>query len=176
VRKTVIPAAGFGTRMFPASKAIKKELFPIVDRDGRIKPVIQVIVEEALTANVDKVCVLVQKNDLELFEEFFSKPPRIENYNKLYAESKRLNNYLMDLGQRLIFIPQDTQGGFGHAVYCAREWIGYEPFLLMLGDHLYASQIELSCAQQMMEAYRKSEQSIVGLKVTDVGKCTTLVV
>ena len=169
VRKAVIPAAGFGTRMFPASKAIKKELFPIVDRDGRIKPVIQLIVEEALSAEVDNVCVLVQKSDLELFEEFFSKPPRIENYNKLSTESKRVSDYLMDLGRHLTFIPQDVQEGFGHAVYCAREWVGDEPFLLLLGDHLYASQSELSCAGQMLEAYKKTGQSVVGLKVTDAG-------
>ncbi|MBN2242104.1 MAG: GHMP kinase [Acidobacteria bacterium] len=170
LRKAVIPAAGFGTRMFPASKAIKKELFPVLDRDGNIKPVIQAIVEEALSADVDHVCILVQKNDIELFEEFFKKLPRIENYNKLSTENKRLCDYLMDLGRRLTFIPQDIQEGFGHAVYCAREWIGDEPFLLLLGDHLYASHTELSCAQQVLGVYRKTGQSAVGLKVTDIGE------
>lgn len=170
LRKAVIPAAGFGSRMFPASKAIKKELFPIVDRDGNIKPVIQTIVEEAVSADVDNVCILVQKNDIELFEEFFRKLPRIENYNKLSTENRRLCDYLMDLGKNLTFIPQEIQEGFGHAVFCAREWVGDEPFLLLLGDHLYASNSELSCAQQLLDVYKKTGQCVVGLKVTDAGE------
>ncbi|HQI47919.1 MAG TPA: sugar phosphate nucleotidyltransferase, partial [bacterium] len=67
VRKAVIPAAGFGTRLFPATKAVKKELFPIIDRQGRAKPVILAIVEEALAAGVEQVGIIVQSQDRELF-------------------------------------------------------------------------------------------------------------
>ncbi|MDD4871719.1 MAG: sugar phosphate nucleotidyltransferase, partial [Kiritimatiellae bacterium] len=166
VRKAVIPAAGFGTRLFPATKAIKKELFPVIDREGRIKPVILAIVEEAISAGIEEVCVIVQSADREIFEDFFASPPAIENYNKLSAESKKYNEYLMDIGRRVTFVSQDVQEGFGHAVNCAKDWVGNEPFLLLLGDHLYASKTEVSCARQVLDVYEKLGQSVVGLKIT----------
>ncbi len=82
VRKAVIPAAGFGTRLFPATKGIKKELFPIIDREGRAKPVILAIVEEALSAGIEEVAIVVQAADRELFEEYFRVKPPIGHYNK----------------------------------------------------------------------------------------------
>ena len=166
VRKAVIPAAGFGTRLFPASKAIKKELFPIIDKSGKPKPVIMAIVEEAVNAGIEEVCLVVQSRDQELFESFFKTAPFIENFNKLSKEDQAYSQYLMDLGQRISFVTQDVQDGFGHAVFCAREWVNGEPFLLMLGDHLYASDNEVSCARQILDVYDRVEHSVVGLKVT----------
>ena len=166
VRKAVIPAAGFGTRLFPASKAIKKELFPIIDKSGKPKPVIMTIVEEAINAGIEEVCLVVQSRDRELFEGFFKTLPLIENFNKLPQEDQEYSHYLMDLGQRISFVTQDVQDGFGHAVFCTREWVGDEPFLLMLGDHLYASDSEVSCARQILDVYDRVEHSVVGLKTT----------
>ena len=166
VRKAVIPAAGFGTRLFPASKAIKKELFPIIDQSGKPKPVIMAIVEEAINAGIEEVCLVVQNRDRELFERFFKTPPFIENFNKLSKEDQEYSHYLMDLGQRISFVTQDVQEGFGHAVYCTREWVNGEPFLLMLGDHLYASDNAVSCARQILDIYDRVEHSVVGLKAT----------
>lgn len=166
VRKAVIPAAGFGTRMFPASKAMKKELFPIIDKDGRAKPVMMAIIEEAVSAGIEEVCLIVQSRERELFEEFFSSPPPIEHFNKLSKENREYCQYLMDLGRKVSFVTQDVQEGFGHAVYAAREWVNNEPFLLLLGDHLYASENNVSCAGQILEAYNMARHSIVGLKAT----------
>lgn len=178
IRKVVIPAAGFGTRLFPASKAIKKELFPIVDRDGRAKPVIQIIVEEAISAGIEEIGIVIQKPDRRLFEEFFCVPPPVENLNKLSKKDQDYNNYLLELGHKITFLIQESQEGFGHAVYCAREWVGGEPFLLLLGDHIYASDGEMTCAQQLVNVYTKLNQSTVGLKITpieEIGKfgCVT---
>jgi len=166
VRKAVIPAAGFGTRLFPATKAIKKELFPVIDRDGRAKPVILAIVEEALSAGIEEVCVIVQKGDRDLFEEFFGVPPAIEHFNKLSTADQEYCRYLMDVGRRVTLLTQDVQEGFGHAVYCARSWVGNEPFLLLLGDHLYASENGTSCSRQILEVFERTGKSAVGLKVT----------
>lgn len=163
VRKAVIPAAGFGTRLFPATKAVKKELFPVVDHTGRAKPVILCIVEEALSAGIEEICILVQSHDKAMFEEIFCNPPRIENYNKLSQEDRRHCDDLMAIGRRITFVAQDTQEGFGHAVYCAREWVGEEPFLLLLGDHLYSSGSPASCARQLIAAFERSDRSVVGL-------------
>ncbi|RKU25737.1 GHMP kinase [Candidatus Poribacteria bacterium] len=166
VRKAVIPAAGYGTRLFPASKAMKKELFPVIDNSGRAKPAIMAIIEEAVNAGIEEVCLIVQKRDIELFESFFKTPPRIEHYNKLSKENQKYCDYLLELGSKISFVTQDVQEGFGHAVYCAREWVGNEPFLLMLGDHLYGSNEQESCTQQVLDAYERVNHSVVGLKET----------
>lgn len=166
VRKAVIPAAGFGTRLFPASKATKKELFPIVDRDGIAKPAILLIIEEALSTGIEEVCIIVQPPDLEAFRSFFSVQVSIENYNKLPRHFQEYAQHLMDLGRRVSFVTQDAQEGFGHAVYCARDFVGNEPFLLMLGDHLYRSDTDLPCARQLLDVYDQHGVSVVGLKRT----------
>jgi UTP-glucose-1-phosphate uridylyltransferase/mevalonate kinase len=168
VRKAVIPAAGFGTRLFPATKAVKKELFPVIGSDGRAKPVILSIVEEALSAGIEEVGIIVQRCDQELFEEIFCTPPPIENFNKLSRENQDYCRYLMDIGHRITFLPQDAQEGFGHAVHCAKDFVGEEPFLLLLGDHLYASDTDVSCARQLIDVYERTGLSVVGVKRTPV--------
>jgi UTP-glucose-1-phosphate uridylyltransferase/mevalonate kinase len=166
VRKAVIPAAGFGTRLFPASKATKKELFPIIDRDGIAKPAILLIVEEALKAGIDEVIIIVQEPDLEAFQSFFNVQVTIENYNKLPRHFQEYAQRILEIGRRVTFVIQDRQEGFGHAVYCAREAVGNEPFLLMLGDHIYRSEGERSCARQLIEAYSKYGKCVLGLRRT----------
>jgi UTP-glucose-1-phosphate uridylyltransferase/mevalonate kinase len=166
VRKALIPAAGFGTRLFPATKATKKELFPIIDRDGVAKPAILLIVEEALDAGIEEVIIIVQEDDLDEFRALFNTQVSIENYNKLPRHFQEYSQRILDMGRRVRFVAQQAQEGFGHAVYCAREAIGEEPFLLMLGDHLYRSYSEWSCARQLLEAYQQHGTSIVGLRRT----------
>jgi UTP--glucose-1-phosphate uridylyltransferase len=170
VRKAVITAAGFGTRLFPASKATKKELFPIVDRDGIAKPAILVIVEEALDAGLEEVIIIVQEHDLPDFESFFNQQVSIENYNKLPRHFQDYSRKLLDMGQKVKFVVQRTQEGLGHAVYSAREAIGNEPFLLMLGDHIYRSEGERSCAQQLVDAFNQHGTSVIGLRPTAEGQ------
>jgi len=166
VRKAVIPAAGFGTRLFPASKATKKELFPIIDRDGIAKPVILLLVEEALSAGIEEVVIIVQENDLNDFRSFFEVQVTIENYNKLPRHFQEYAQRILEIGRRVSFVTQPAQEGFGHAVYCARKTIGNEPFLLMLGDHLYRSNTEQSCAQQLIAAFDEHGMSTLGLRCT----------
>jgi len=166
VRKAVIPAAGFGTRLFPATKATKKELFPIVDQDGIAKPAILLIVEEALEAGLEEVIIIVQEDDLEGFHSFFNAQISIENYNKLPPHFQEYAQRLLEIGRRVTFVTQPNQQGFGHAVFCAREAIGDEPFLLMLGDHLYLSSSEGSCAKQLLDAYKQHGINVLGLRHT----------
>ena len=166
VRKAVIPAAGFGTRLFPASKATKKELFPVVDRDGIAKPAILYLVEEALGAGVDEVVIIVQETDLNDFRSFFNVQVTIENFNKLSPQFQEYARRILEIGQQVRFVTQPAQEGFGHAIFCAREAIGNEPFLLMLGDHLYRSHTDQSCAQQLIHGYSHHGISIVGLRRT----------
>jgi len=166
VRKAVIPAAGFGTRLFPATKATKKELFPVIDRDGIAKPAILIIVEEALDAGIEEVIIIVQKDDLNDFQSFFNKQISIENYNKLPPPFQEYSRRILEMGQHISFVLQQNQEGFGHAVYSTREAVNDEPFLLMLGDHIYRSNTHVTCARQMIDAYQRHGTSVVGLKRT----------
>jgi UTP-glucose-1-phosphate uridylyltransferase/mevalonate kinase len=166
VRKAVIPAAGFGTRLFPATKATKKELFPVIDQDGIAKPAILLIVEEALAAGIEEVIIVVQENDLEDFRAFFNTQISIENYNKLSPAFKEYARRILEMGRRISFVVQTNQEGFGHAIFCTREAVGDEPFLLMLGDHIYRSDESRSCTQQILDTYQDFGTNILGLRCT----------
>ena len=165
VRKAIIPAAGMGTRMYPATKALKKELLPIIDRDGRAKPIILAIVEEAINAGIEEVGIVVQSGDRDLFYDLLKSPPKPELWSKLSAENKQYSEYLAALGDRITILTQTEQQGFGHAVYCTRDWVNDQPFLLLLGDHVYTSQIESSCATQMLDIYQQNNTSVIGITV-----------
>jgi UTP--glucose-1-phosphate uridylyltransferase len=163
VSKAVIPAAGFGTRLFPATKAVKKEFFPIIDKQGRAKPVILAIVEEAISAGIEEIGIVVQPGDRALFEDFFKAPPLPELFNKLSPQNQEYSQYLQNLGNRITILTQDKQEGYGHAVFCSKEWVKDRPFLLMLGDHVYSSDTENSCASQVLDIYQQVNQSVVSL-------------
>ncbi|BAZ68147.1 MAG: UTP--glucose-1-phosphate uridylyltransferase [Pelatocladus maniniholoensis HA4357-MV3] len=163
IKKAVIPAAGFGTRLFPATKVVKKELFPIIDQDGRVKPVIQLIVEEAISAGIEEIGIIIQPEDKRIFIDLFKYPPKAELFEKLSPENQKHSKHIVDLGDRIKFLSQKEQAGYGHAVYCAKEWVNDQPFLLMLGDHIYASNIKKSCARQVLEVYAQANLSVVGL-------------
>ena len=162
VRKAVIPVAGYGTRLFPATRAVKKELFPVVDGSGLAKPLIQVIIEEAVESGVEEVCLVVQPGDDRAFRDYFEGglPPdlreKLNGKDWALEESRRID----ELAGRISYVEQTTQDGYGHAVYCAHEWVGREPFLLMLGDHVYVSTAEGRCARQLCEAFERHDASI----------------
>ena len=168
ITKAVIPAAGFGTRLYPATKVVKKELFPIMDRDGKVKPVIQVIVEEAIAAGIKEIGIVTQPEDTAVFRDFFQKPPSQELYQKLSSQNREYSEYLQELGDKITVLTQSEQEGYGHAVFCAKEWVDGQPFLLMLGDHVYASNNEKSCARQILDVYEQSDCSVIGLDTMSV--------
>lgn len=171
VRKAVVPAAGYGTRLFPATKAVKKELFPVIGQDGRARPVILAIAEEALSAGLEEMGVVVQAEDRPVFEDFFNAPLAPEHLSKMTVPDREYERELSDLGRHVHLLIQDSQEGFGHAVHCARSWVGEEPFLLLLGDHLYTSDTRVSCARQMIEAFGRAGHSVVGLMPTPIDQC-----
>jgi len=164
VKTAVIPAAGFGTRLFPATKAVKKELFPIIDRQGRAKPVILSLVEELIAAGIEEIGIVVQAGDREMFQDFFNQTP--DYFQKLSSENQEYSRSIQAMGDRITFLIQDTQDGFGHSVYCAKNWVGDRPFLLSLGDHVYLSDQEISCSRQLLNIYERSGKSVVGVTVT----------
>ncbi len=166
VRKALIPAAGFGTRMFPSTKAVKKEFFPIIDRDGKTKPILLIIIEEALSAGIEEIGIVIQERDRETFSQFFNGDPSPEYREKLSKDKQEYIEYLQEIGKKITWLTQEKQEGYGHAVYCAAEWVNQEPFLLLLGDHLYQSQIDKSCSHQLLEIYQQYGISVIGLRKT----------
>ncbi|MBD3182288.1 UTP--glucose-1-phosphate uridylyltransferase [Candidatus Poribacteria bacterium] len=155
VKKAVIPVAGYGTRLYPASKAIKKELFPIVDRDGMAKPLIQVIIEEGIDSGIEEVCLVIREDERDAFTKYFDEPvsPELEKRLADRPWAVEETQKIADLSQRISYIIQKEQQGFGHAVYCANEWVGNEPFLLMLGDHVYVSNNHIRCVKQLIDIF-----------------------
>jgi len=169
VRKALIPVAGFGTRMFPASKAVRKAFFPVVTPDGMAKPVILAVIEEAVAAGIQEVGIVVRPGDERVFDDFFTQPPLQEHDGRLSDAHRRYWHEVQRLAERITYIVQEEQAGLGHAVFCAREWVGNEPVLVMLGDHLYRSDTDVPCARQLMDIYESGGgRSVVGVCEADL--------
>ncbi len=167
IKKAVIPAAGNGTRQYPATNTVQKELFPLVDRDGIAKPTIQIIAEEAVNAGIEEIAMIVQPGMEEQFKRHFqglSADDMKSFENKKWGVEQSV--LLEKLKNSITYLHQTVQDGYGHAVYCARDWADGEPFLLMLGDHIYISDNDISCAAQVLAGYELFEKSIFALKRT----------
>jgi len=158
VRKAVITAAGRGTRQYPATSVVQKEMLPLVDRDGLTKPLIQLIAEEALDAGVTEICIVLSPGDEENFRQYFRALqkdllPAFSGQEWALKESEKLAR----IEGALTFAIQESPEGYGDAVYRARDFVGDEPFLLLLGDHVYISSCSVRCARQLVDAYCSSE-------------------
>src|SRR5438309_3207374 len=156
VRKAVITAAGKGTRQYPASTAVQKEMFPMVDRDGLTKPVIQIIGEEAIDSGIEEICIVTQPGEERLYREYFKRldddmVKAFRGKDWAILESEKLGAF----GERLHFAEQHSPEGFGHAVYQAKKFVGDEPFLLLLGDHVYVSDSKDRCARQLVRVFEQ---------------------
>jgi UTP--glucose-1-phosphate uridylyltransferase len=156
VRKAVITAAGRGTRQYPASTAVQKEMFPLVDRDGLTKPVIQIIGEEAIDSGIEEICIITQPGEEKQYREYFRRldddmVKAFRGKDWAILESEKLGSF----GERLYFAEQHTPEGFGHAVYQAKKFVGDEPFLLLLGDHVYISDVKDRCARQIIRVFEQ---------------------
>ncbi len=154
VRKAVITAAGRGTRQYPASSAVQKEMFPLVDTDGLTKTVIQIIGAEAIRAGVEEICLVTQPGDEGLYTDYFRGMTE-ETFAAFAGKDWAIEaaEQLADFGRRLHFVSQDSPEGYGHAVYQAKDFVGDEPFLHLLGDHVYVAASERCCAQQLIDVF-----------------------
>ncbi|MCM3650432.1 UTP--glucose-1-phosphate uridylyltransferase GalU [Metabacillus litoralis] len=157
VRKAIIPAAGLGTRFLPATKAMPKEMLPIVD-----KPTIQYIIEEAVESGIEDIIIVTGKgkraiedhfdHSFELEQNLLEKG-KLDLLNEVQKASK-----LVDIH----YIRQKEPRGLGHAIWCARKFIGDEPFAVLLGDDIV--QAEKPCLKQMIEQYERYNASIIGVQ------------
>lgn len=161
VKKAIIPAAGLGTRFLPATKAMPKEMLPVVD-----KPTIQYIVEEAIESGIEDIIIVTGKGKRAI-EDHFDNSFELE---QILLEKKKYD--LLDEVQKsaklvdIHYIRQKEPNGLGHAIWCARKFIGQEPFAVLLGDDIISA--EKPCLRQMIEKYERYNSSIIGVQhVTD---------
>ena len=164
VRKAIIPVAGFGTRLYPATRAMKKDFFPIPDVDGIVKPVILILLEELVKSGIEEIClVLGSEEERTLYRDFFENPLPQEHFCKLNPEMQEYENQILAIGKKLRYVYQKEKRGFGHAVYQAADFASNEPVLLMLGDTLYRTESNKPCALQMIEKYEQYNKLMVSI-------------
>lgn len=157
VRKAVIPAAGLGTRVLPASKAVPKEMLPIVD-----KPAIQYIVEEAVAAGITDILIITNRGK-GVIEDHFDRAPELEE--RLLAGNKTaLYDAAVKASQlaNIFFLRQKETRGLGHAVSCAKDFVGDEPFAVLYGDDVILGDVPAT--KELCAAYEKYEKCVVGIK------------
>lgn len=157
VNKAIIPAAGLGTRFLPATKAQPKEMLPIVD-----KPTLQYIIEEAVNSGIEEILIITGRNKKSI-EDHFDRSVELE----LELESKGKLDLLEEVRKisnmvNIHFIRQKEPKGLGHAIHCAKTFIGNEPFAVLLGDDIVYS--EKPCLKQMIEAYDEYKTTILGVQ------------
>lgn len=160
IRKAIIPAAGLGTRFLPATKAQPKEMLPIVD-----KPTLQYIIEEAIASGIEEILIITGRNKTSI-ENHFDKSVELE----LELEKKgktELLEMVRDISDmvNIHYIRQKEPLGLGHAVGCAKSFIGNEPFAVLLGDDIIDS--EEPCLAQLIRAYEKTNSIILGVQSVD---------
>lgn len=162
VRKAVITAAGRGSRQQGAGEIMPAAMNLVVDRDGVVKPVLQVIAEEALASGIEQIGVIAAPRDEEIFRRAFQPGPR----PSAPAAGAGEDRDWQALGRRLHFIVQSEPLGYGHAVWCARSFVGSEPFLLLVSDHLYVSGEERRCARQVLDLAAQEGCSVAAVQAT----------
>lgn len=157
VKKAIIPAAGLGTRFLPATKAMPKEMLPIVD-----KPTIQYIVEEAIASGIEDIIIVTGKGKRAIedhFDHAFELEQNLLEKKKFeLLEKVQASSNMVDIH----YIRQKEPKGLGHAVWCARKFIGNEPFAVLLGDDIV--QAETPCLRQLIDEYDKTLSSIIGVQ------------
>ncbi|TWD92397.1 UDP-glucose pyrophosphorylase [Neobacillus bataviensis] len=157
VRKAIIPAAGLGTRFLPATKAMPKEMLPIVD-----KPTIQYIVEEAIESGIEDIIIVTGKSKRSIEDHFDTTPELEQNLleKEKYALLEKIN-YVSNLAD-IHYIRQKEPKGLGHAVWAARKFIGDEPFAVLLGDDIVQS--ETPCLKQLINEFEATRSSVIGVQ------------
>jgi len=157
VRKAIIPAAGLGTRFLPATKAQPKEMLPIVD-----KPTIQYIVEEAINSGIEDIIIISGRNKRAI-EDHFDKSYELE-----HELAKKGDEELLELVRgisnlaNIHYIRQKEAKGLGHAIYCAKSFIGNEPFAVLLGDDIVDS--EVPCLKQLIDVFNEYKTTVIGVQ------------
>lgn len=162
VKKAIIPVAGFGTRLYPATKGVRKDFMPLIDRDGVMKPAILVLLEQLDEAGIEDICLVIGEHDKAEYEHLFRPLPE-EHRAKLSEKNRNYEDKLERIGQKVTYVYQKERLGFGHAVYQCRDFTKDEPVLLLLGDMVYQSETEENCSKQLIQAFELYGKTTVSI-------------
>ena len=158
IRKAIIPAAGLGTRFLPATKAQPKEMLPIVD-----KPTLQYIIEEAIESGIEEILIITGRNKKSIEDHFDrSVELELELEHKGKVEMLEMVKSISNMVD-IHFIRQKEPKGLGHAIYCAKSFVGNEPFAVMLGDDIVYNEGK-PCLRQLMDCYDEYKTSVLGVQ------------
>ncbi|QHT65977.1 nucleotidyl transferase [Rhodocytophaga rosea] len=179
IKKAVITAAARGERLYPVADTVQKAMLPVIDTDGLYKPVLQIIAEEAFLSGIEEICVVCAPGDEQRYTEAFQSlhTNLLQSYKGIdwaKEEAEKIDHLL----SRLHFAEQKEPLGYGHAVHCAKGFVNNEPFLLLLGDYLYVSNMPgKRCAQQLIDLAVQENCSVSAVNPTVehlIGKYGTL--
>lgn len=165
IRKAIIPAAGLGTRFLPATKAQPKEMLPIVD-----KPAVQYIIEEAIQSGIEEILIITGRNKRAI-EDHFDRAVELELTLKAQGKYDLLGLVEELSNVTIHYIRQKEPKGLGHAVACARQFVGQEPFAVLLGDDIIDSAVP--CLKQLMEVYEEYPGTILGVQEVPENKVSS---
>lgn len=167
ITKAIITAAGRGERLYPVADTVQKATLPFIDRDGLTKPTIQIIAEEAFSAGIEEICIVCAPGDEKRYRQTFE--TLHDNLLKAYQNvgwAKEQAKNIELLLDRMYFRVQEQTLGYGHAVLQAKDFTNNEPFLLLLGDHLYVPDGVKTCAKQLVEVAEQRELSVTAVNPT----------
>lgn len=168
IKKAVITAAARGERLYPVADTIQKAMLPVIDIDGLHKPVIQIIAEEAFSSGIEEICVVCAPGDGERYINAFTslRDNLVKSYKSVdwaKTEAEKIDHVL----SATQFVEQKEPLGYGHAVNCAKDFVNNEPFLLLLGDYLYVSDlIQKRCAAQLIQLAMQEGCSVSAVNPT----------
>lgn len=153
ITKAIIPAAGNGTRMYPITKILRKAFLPIIDKDGIIKPAIAILLEELDEAGIEKIAIIIDRDDKKDYECFFEKELSSKVTAKLSPTLLEYESKVQRIGKKIEYIYQDEKLGLGHAVSLCDSFVGDDNVLLVLGDQLYKTNNNQSCTRQLLDSF-----------------------
>ncbi len=168
IKKAVITAAARGGRLYPVGDTVQKAMLPIADLDGVHKPVLQIIAEEAFESGIEEICIICAPGDEARYQTAFQtlRSNLLAAFGNVEWAKKQADK-ISFLLKHLTFVVQDETLGYGHAVHCAKDFVGGDPFILMLGDHLYLSDNQsLRCAKQLLTLAKKEGCAVSAVNAT----------
>ena len=169
VKKAIIPLAGFGTRLFPATKCIRKCFMPLLDTDGLLKPALMIMIERLLEAGIEEIALIIGEDERAEFDRFFM-PLCDEQLENLPNDKRSCDGHISRMGPHITYIYQNERKGFGHAVWLAKKFADGEAVLLLLGDFVYRSNTVENCSKQVIDAYKECGRTLVSIMEVPINR------
>ena len=162
IKRAIIPVAGFGTRMYPITRFIKKAFIPIPD-GNTMKPILLKLVEELDDVGIEEIALVIATDEKADYERLFNTVLKDNYLNKLSPEMREYDSHILSIGKKIKYIVQEEQKGFGHAIYLCKNFAKSEPVLVVLGDTYFTSNIDKSCIEQIVDYYKEVGEIIIGM-------------